>query len=103
MRRKVKWHRLQVKWEHRLNDQLKEELLRIHEYALEVLVCELEHGPLLFKSNKETKERSTKDLLNHMKDSEQQEDLMAEASNETARSYVFKTDNLCMIAGIAGV
>jgi len=28
--------------------------------------------------------------------------MMTEASSETTRSYVFKTDNLCMIAGIAG-
>ena len=41
-------------------------------------------------------------LLNHMKDLEQQEDLMAEASSETARYCVFKTDNLCMIVGIVG-
>ena len=27
---------------------------------------------------------------------------MTEASSETTRSYVFKTDNLCMIAGITG-
>ena len=43
----MKWHRLQVKWEHRLNAQLKEELLRATEYQEEFLVCELEHGPLL--------------------------------------------------------
>ena len=27
---------------------------------------------------------------------------MTETSSETTRSYVFKTDNLCMITGIAG-
>jgi len=28
--------------------------------------------------------------------------MMTEASSKTTRSYAFKTDNLCMIAGIAG-
>ena len=73
--------------------------VRINEYAKNFLVCEPEHSPLLFQSNEDTEEKSTKDLLNHMKDSEKQEDLMAEASSETARSYVFKIDNLCMFAG----
>ena len=45
--------------------------------------------------------RSVEDLMNHMKDSEQQGDMMIDASSETTRSYVFKTDSLCMIAGIA--
>jgi len=58
------------------------------------LVCEPEHGPLIFESNEETKE------LNHMNDSEQLEDLMTEASNETIRSCGFKTNNLCMVAGL---
>ena len=41
------------------------------------------------------------DLMNHMKDSEQQGDMTNEASSETKRSYVIKTDGLCMIAGTA--
>ena len=49
-----------------------------------------------------TKKRSIEDLLNHMKDSEQQEDLMTEVSSETIRSYYFKYDNLCMITGFTG-
>ena len=95
MKMKVKWHRLQVKWEQRVNAQIEEELLRLNEY-----VCEPEYGPLLSESNEETKKESTEGL-NHMKDSEQQGDMMTEASSETTRSYVFKTDNLCMIVGIA--
>ena len=35
-----------------------------------------------------------------MKDSEQRADLMVEALSGTARSYVLKTDNLCMFAGV---
>ena len=102
MRRKFKWNILQVKWEHRLNAQLKEELIIVNKYEEEVLVSEPEHGPLFFERNEDTQEESTKDILNHMKDSEQQEDLMVEASTETARCYVFKTDNFFIIAGIAG-
>lgn len=62
--------------------------------GVEVLVCETKQGPLLFESDQETEE------LNHMNDSKQSEDLMTEASNETVRSCVFKTDNLCMVAGL---
>lgn len=40
MKRKVQWHKLQVKWEHRVNAQLKEELLKLNVYMKEVLVCE---------------------------------------------------------------
>ena len=58
------------------------------------MVCEPEHAPLLFESNEETEES------NHINDSEQPQDLMVEASNETLRSCVFKTNNLCMAAGL---
>jgi len=96
MKRRVKWHRLQVKWEQRVNAQIKEELLRLNEY-----VCEPEYGPLLSESNEETEKESTEEL-NHRKDSEQQGDMMTEASSETTRYYIFKIDSLCMIAGITG-
>ena len=99
MKRKVKWHRLQVQWDHRVNAQLKEELLRISEYVEKFLVCKPKHGPLISKSNEEIEENTIEDL-NHMKDSEQQGDLMAEASSKTTRSYVLKTDNLCMFVGV---
>ena len=94
MKRKVKWHRLQVKWEHRVNVQLKEELLSLKGD----LICEPAYGPLLFESSDVTEEKSTKEL-NQMKDSEQQGDMMTKASSETTRSYVFKTNYLCVIAG----
>jgi len=58
------------------------------------LVCEPEHRPLVFESNEEIEE------LNHINDLEQLEDLMVEASNETIRSCVFKTNNLCMVVGL---
>jgi len=61
---------------------------------VEVLVCEPERGPLLFESDEEPAE------LDHMNDSEQPEDLMTEASNETVRSCDFKTDNLCTVVGL---
>ena len=69
MKRKFIWQRLQVNWEHRVNVQLKEELLSLKED----LICEPEIGPLLSKSNDETEEKSTEEL-NQMKDSEQQRD-----------------------------
>ena len=47
MKMKVKLHRLQVKWEHRVNAQLKEELLSLNEYIKEDLICEPEYGPFL--------------------------------------------------------
>ena len=98
MKRKVKWNRLQVKWEHRVNAQLKEELLSLNEYIKEGLICELEYGPLLSKSNDVTEEKSTKEL-NLMKDSEQQGNMITETSSGTTRSYVFKTNDLCVISG----
>ena len=103
MRKKVKWHRLQEKRENRLNAQLKEGLTRAAEYKEEFLVCEPEHGSLLSKSDEDTEKRSTKYLLNHMEGSKQQEDLMVEASSETKRYYVFKSDNLCVNAGYIGL
>jgi len=41
-------------------------------------VCEPEHGPLLSEDGSEAEKRSIGDLLNHMDDSGQQEDLMIE-------------------------
>ena len=40
-----------MKWEHRVNVQLKEELLSLNEYVKKDLICELEYGPLLSESN----------------------------------------------------
>ena len=39
--------------------------------------------------------------MNLMNDLEQQGDMMVEPSSETIRSYIFKTDGLCMMADIA--
>ena len=91
MKRKVKWHRLQVKWEHRVNAQLKEELIRLNEYGKEDLICEPKYGPLLFESNEETEEKSIEEL-NQRKDSEQKRDMMTEASSGTERYFVLKTN-----------
>lgn len=81
MRRKFKWHILKVKWEHRVNFQLKEELLRVNEYVENILVCIPEHVPLISENNEEIEEKTTEDL-NHMKYSKEQEDLVDEASSE---------------------
>ena len=60
MKRKFKWNILQVKWEHRVNSQLKEELLSLNESIKEGLICELEYGPLLYESNDVTEDKYTK-------------------------------------------
>ena len=102
MTKKLKWHRLQVKREHRLNAQGKEGLLRATECQEEFLVCELKQDPIFDESDEDTGKRSIEDILNHMKDLQQQEELQTEVSSETIRSYDFKSDNLCMIAGLTG-
>jgi len=117
MRKKVKWQRLQEKREQQVNMQIIKELRELEqmidvklkteklervelqqkgdaEEDVEVSICELELGPLLFESDEETEE------LDHMNDSKQLEDLMTEASNETERSFIFKINDLCMIAGL---
>ena len=94
MKRKVTWHRLQVMWEHRVNVQLKEELLSLKED----LICEPEFGSLLLESENVTKDKSTEEL-NQVKDPDQQREMLNEASSKTTRSDVFKTNNLCAIEG----
>ena len=99
----MKWHRLQEKKEHRLNARGKEVVLRATEYQDKVLECEAEQGQIFDENDEDVEKRSIGDLLDHMEDSEQQEDLMTEASSETKRSYDFKSDNLCINAGYAGL
>lgn len=117
MRKKVKWKRLQEKRNQQVNMQLIKDMRDLEKilhaklekkkyervelqkkgYAeehVEVLICEPECGPLLFESDKETTE------LGHMNDLEKTKDLMIEASNESIRTYDFKTDNVCMVAGL---
>ena len=50
----------------------------------------------------EIKEETIKEFLNHMKDLEQQGDMMVEPSSETTESYILKTDSLCMMVDIVG-
>jgi len=50
----------------------------------------------------EIEEETIEGFLNYVKDLKQQGDMMTEPSSETTKSYVFKTDSLCMMAGIAG-
>jgi len=50
----------------------------------------------------EIKEETIEEFLSYKENLEQQGDMMAEASSETIGSYVFKTDSLCMMAGIVG-
>lgn len=64
------------------------------EEDVEVSICYPESGPLLFESDEELEE------LNHMNDSKQPEDWMTEASKNTVRSCDFKTNDLCVIAGL---
>ena len=74
------------------------EEIREAELEMEFSICEIEHGEIV---GEDEDWRSEEDLMNHMKDLEQEGDVMTKASSETTRSYAFKTDSLCMIAGIA--
>lgn len=113
VRKKVKWQRLQEKRNHQVNMQLMEEIRELEQVIdakqrieelerielqqkedVEVLICYPESGPLHFESDEEIEE------FNHMNDSKQLEDLMIEASNKTGRTCDFKTNDLCMIAGL---
>ena len=94
----MKWSKLQgriqqrqVKW---LVEKLKEAELR-----MEVSIYEVEQDEVL---GEDEDWRSVEDLMNYCENSRQQGDMITEASSETTRSHVFKTDNLCMIASIAG-
>jgi hypothetical protein len=99
---------LQVKLKHRLSAQLRNEKLREVEFKKrlkterEVHFCEPEQGSILGEGDGEdVEERHVESLMDCVESSEQHEDLMmSEASNETIGSYVFQTDNLCMIAGL---
>jgi len=117
MRKKLRWRRLQEKWNYQVNLQLIKELRELEQVIdarqrvekpetvelqqnedakedVEVLLCYPESGPLLFESDEELEE------LNHVNDSKQPEDLVTEASNKTVRSCNFKTNKLCVIAGL---
>ena len=50
----------------------------------------------------EIEEETIEEFLNHMKDLEQQGDMMDEESSNTIGSYGFENDGLCMMAGIVG-
>jgi hypothetical protein len=45
------------------------------------------------------KKRLTASLMNYLESSDQHKDVLVEKSKEAREPYVFKTDNLCMIAG----
>ena len=96
----MKWHRLQKTKEHRMNAQWKEVVLIENEYQDEVLMCKLEYDSLLDDSNEDIEERTIEYFLNFVESSEQQEGLMIETLREAKRSTDFKSDNLCMFAGI---
>ena len=96
-KKSMKWSKLhrrlqqkQVKWQ---VEELREAELEMEEY-----ICIPEQGEILGEDEDWS---FVKDLMNHMKDSEQQGDRMTKASSETTRSYAFKTDSLCMTTGIA--
>jgi hypothetical protein len=101
MRKKVKWHRLQVKWEHRLYGQLKEELLREAEYHEDVMVCELEHEPFLGEDDNDTKEEHVESFIHCLED--QHENFMAGPSGEAEETIDFKSNNWCVNAGYVGL
>lgn len=93
----VKWSKLQRRLQERQVKWLVEKLREV-ELEMEVSICEAEHGEVLVKDEDW---RYVEDLMNYCENSRQQGDMMVEASSDTTKSYVFKTDSLCMIAGIA--
>ena len=86
----VRWHSLKVKLQQRMFSRLKEELI-IVEFEMDVLVCELEHGPLLgeYVSEDAEKERLIESLMDYLKSTYQLMEEMSVRKNETERSFVF--------------
>ena len=66
MRKKVRWHRIRNKKEHRVNAKWKEEALKANECLTEVLKCEAEHGPLFCESDEYVEMRIIEYFLNHV-------------------------------------
>ena len=94
----VKWSKLQRRLQQRKVKQLMEKL-REAELEMEISIFEAEQGEVL---GKDEDWRSVEDLMNFCENSRQQEGLKTETSSETKRSHDFKSDKLCMIAGITG-
>jgi hypothetical protein len=115
LKKRVKWHVMQLfarklrrslrSLKHRLSALLKKEKLRGVEFRQrslteeEVHFCEPEQGGILGEDEEE--ERHVESLMNYLGSSDQHEDVLTEEENEASKPYVFKSDNLCMIAGCA--
>ena len=98
MKREVIWHSLQVKIQQKMVAGLKKELREI-ECEMEVSYCEPEQGPLVGEDDEAEKERPIESLINSIRNRDKFMDEMIVRPNETKRSYVFKTDDLFLIAG----
>jgi hypothetical protein len=92
------------KQRHKLKAQIREEELREVEYreSLEtgptVHFCEPEKGVMFGEED----EVQSIDLMKSLEISFQHKEKMLEASKETEESHVFKTNDLCMFAGLTG-
>jgi len=92
---------------HRLSDLVNKEKLRGAEFrqrSLEeerVHFCEPEQGLFLGEEDEYIDERLTASLKDCVESLDQHKDMLKEKSNDSSKPYVFKSDNLSMIAGCA--
>ena len=93
-RKKVRWHSLRVDLMKNSSSRLKEKL-RTTDSEMEVSYCRPEQGPLLGEDDETV---IVDDFLNSMISSKLPKDDMVETTDED--SYVFKSNCLCMDAGI---
>ena len=98
MKKKGRWHSLQVKLQQKMFVGLKKELREV-ESEMEVSYCEPEQGPLLGEDDEAKKKRPIESLINSVKNTDKIMEEMTMRLNETKRSYVFQTDDLFVIAG----
>jgi hypothetical protein len=86
-----------------MNARLRNEKLREFEFKQRLMTegkvhfCELEQGSFVVD---DVDKIPIESLMNYVESSKQHEDLMTKTSNEAREPCVFKTDNLCMIAGL---
>jgi hypothetical protein len=98
-KKKVKWNMLQVKLKHGLRARLRKEPKAV-ECEMLFCICEPENGSVLGEDeDKYVDEIPDESLMNYLESSYQHETMMSEASNEAIGSYVFNTDDFCMVAG----
>jgi hypothetical protein len=88
-KKKVRWHSMQVKLRQRMSAKVQEEL-RATEYKMNVCLYEPEQEVFF---NEDVEERPIESLIC------QHEDMLMGKSDGAREPYIFKTDNLCVVAG----